>query len=207
MAIDPKSLFSSLAAGDLLMVPITLPQSKQSLTVFSAVLRVGDEGELYLGRLSEHHPDARPESCNPYRWSDDKGALVDADGDVPRWYTVNIQLERRGALKVAQTYSTVPRIGEFRHPYNDGEFKRFLEKDPRHAILEGIAVNGEAGSPAIQLSLALDVMGIPHDKEHAIGLGYFIERLAAQRTIRALLISGGETVLSPETGASDANKK
>ncbi len=206
MATEPKSLFTSLDLGDLLMVPITLPASKESLTAFAAVLRLGDNGEFYLGRLSEHRPDPRPGDGNPYRWSDDKGALVDKEGDVPRWYTVNIQLERRGALKAAQSYTTVPRLGEARHPVSDDLFKQFMEKDPRHAVLEGIVVNGEAGSPATQLSLALDVMGVPHDEEQAIGLGYFIERLAAQRTIRALIISGGETVAPAETGPSDAKK-
>lgn len=206
MATDLKTLLTSLTPGDLLMIPITLPESKQSLTAFAAVLRIGDDGELYLGRLSEHHPDPRPDGGNPYRWSDDKGALIDAEGDVPRWYTVNLQLERRGALKAAQTYASVPRLGEARHPITDADFKRFMEKDPRHAVLEGIVVNGEAGSPATQLSLALDVMGVPHNQEQASGLGYFIERLAAQRTIRALIISGGEMWPPAESGLNDAKK-
>ncbi len=208
MATEPKPLFASLTPGDLLMVPVTLPQSKAQMTVFTAVLRIGEEGEIYLGRLSEHHPDAHPDGGNPYRWSDDKGALVDKDGDVPRWYSVNIQLERRGALKAAQAYATVPRLGEFRHPFDDDEFKRFMEKDSRHAILDGIVANGEAGSTGIQLSLALDAMGVAHDKEQAVGLSYFIERLVAQVAIRSAM--GSAIVIGvgrPEPKAEGADKK
>ena len=75
MSKTPQELFTGLQIGDLLMVPVTLPKSKEQLTAFAAVLRIGDEGEFYLGRLSEHRPDPRPDSCNPYRWSADKGAL------------------------------------------------------------------------------------------------------------------------------------
>ncbi|TXG79571.1 MAG: hypothetical protein E6R14_10765 [Thermomicrobiales bacterium] len=208
MSKTPQELFTGLQIGDLLMVPVTLPKSKEQLTAFAAVLRIGDEGEFYLGRLSEHRPDPRPDSCNPYRWSADKGALIDCDGDVPRWYSVDIQRERHGALKVAQAYTAVPRLDEFRHPFNDGEFKRFMEKDPRHAILEGIAVNGEAGSVGIQLSLALDAMGVAHDKEQAIGLAYFMERLVAHVAVssalsRAIVIGVGR----PEQEAGGADKK
>jgi hypothetical protein len=208
MSKTPQELFTGLQPGDLIMAPITLPQPKKQMTVFAAVLRIGEEGEIYLGRLSEHRPDPRPDDNNPYRWSAEKGALVDNDGDVPRWYSVDIQLERRGAHKVAEAYAAVPRQDRFRHPFNDGEFKRFMAQDPRHATLEGIAVNGEAGSVGIQLSLALDAMGVPHDKEQAIGLSYFMERLVSHVVVssalsHAIVIGIGRT----EPKAEGADKK
>lgn len=193
MSKTPQDLFAALQPGDLLMVPVTLPSSKEQRTVFAAVLRTGNEGELYLSALGEDRPDSRPNHYNPHRWSGEKNALVDRDGDVPRWYSVDIQLERRGAAKVAEAYTAIPRLEHFRHPWNDGELKRFLEKDPRATILNGIVANGEAGSVGQQLSFALDVMGVAHDKEQAIGLATFVEHLAARAMLRAAM--GGAAIV------------
>lgn len=177
-----KSLFASLEAGDLLIVPLNLPGSQEKLTAHAAVLRVGDAGELCLSRLSDERPDSRPETGNPYRWSDREGALVGADGTVPVWYSVNIQLERRGASEVARQYAAVPQFDQCRHRWNTVESKRFEETDPRYPVLAGIATHGKAGGLGTQLSLALDVMGVPHDKAQAIGLGLFVEKLAEERS-------------------------
>lgn len=191
MTTSPKTLFSSLVAGDLLMVPIRPPLVPTETTFFAAVLRVDDKGRLYLSRFSEHHPVSLPNvSCNPFRWSDDKGALVDCDGEVPRWYTVDISVERRGAEKAAAEYDRVPRFEHLRHQFTKADLEGFM-KDPRFALISGIGTNGEAGNPAHQMSLVLDVMGVHCTKEQLVGIAWHLFRTQVKSDTQIALISLG----------------
>ncbi len=194
MATDSKTLFSSLAAGDMLMVPIKPPLIKQEATHFVTVLRVDDQGGLYLSRFSDDHPvSAAQASCNPFRWSDEKGTLVDCDGDVPRWYTTDISLERGGAKKAAAEYADVPRAEHSRHQLTRADIEAF-ESDPRFRVIAGISQNGEAGNPPNQLSLVLDLMGIAHTKEQLVGVAWHLLRSQAKSDLHIALISLGDII-------------
>ena len=197
MATDPKTLFSSLAAGDMLMVPIRPPlidKKEKEKTYFVTVLRVDDQGGLYLARFSDDHPvSAANAPCNPFRWSDDKGTLVDCDGDVPRWYTVDISLERGGAKKAAAEYAAVPRAEHLRHQLARADMEAF-ESDPRFRTIAGISANGEVGNPANQLSLVLDLMGVYHTKEQLVGVAWHLLRSTAKSDVQIALISIGDIV-------------
>lgn len=195
MSKTPREIFTSLKAGDLLEIPCTRHDNQSTFTMLSAVLRVGPEGELYLSHPAEHR--ATPKAYtgyNPFRWDPKKGVLVDKNGELPRWYTIDIRLERAAATDLAHTYSTVPRLEQLRpeHMVDDEKAGRFIRHDPRHDMLEGIVTNGEAGSPACQLALALDVMGIAVDSAQMPGLGYFMERFAASNRVGAVIIALGD---------------
>lgn len=192
MATDPKTLFSSLAAGDMLMVPVKPPLTQKEAMFFVTVLRVDDQGGLYLSRLSDNHPVSVANApCNPFRWSDDKGTLVDCDGDVPRWYSVDISLERGGAKEAAAEYAAVPRAEHLRHELTRADMEAF-ESDPRFRMIAGISQNGEAGNPAHQLSLALDLMGVAHTKEQFVGVAWHLLRSTAKSDLQIALISIGD---------------
>lgn len=190
MAITPRELFTTLKAGDLLMIPISLPSDKgKQTTSFVSVLRVGDDGELYLSYPNKDR--ALPHAyrgCNPFRWDPKKAILVDKDGDVPKWYSVDITLERGGAEKQAAKYATVPRLESMKpeHAFDSAAFEDFLQKDPRCAQLDGIVRNGEAGQATWQLALALDVMGVTYTREQLVGLAYFIECFESHNKMAAI---------------------
>lgn len=189
MATAPKTLFSSLTAGDMLMVPIRPPLIEKEAMFFVTVLRVDDQGGLYLSRFSDDHPVSTANArCNPYHWSDDKGVLVDCDGDVPDWYTIDISLERGGAKKAAAEYACVPRAEHLRHKITEADMKAF-ESDPRFRTITGISQNGEAGNPAQQLSLVLDLMGVDHNKEQLVGAAWHLLRTVAKSDVQIALIS------------------
>lgn len=152
------------------------------------VLRVDDQGGLYLSRFSDAHPVPTANApCNPFRWSDDKGTLVDCDGDVPRWYTTDISLERGGAKKAAAEYADVPRAEHLRHKITEADMRAF-QNDPRYQQIMGISNNGEAGNPASQLSLVLDVMGVAHTKEQLVGVAWHLLRTVAKSDVQIALI-------------------
>ncbi len=203
MTIDPKTLFISLVAGDMLMVPIRPPlidKKEKERTCFVTVLRVDDQGGLYLSRFSDDHPVSVANApCNPFRWSDDKGTLVDCDGDVPRWYTIDIALERGGAKKAALEYATVPRAEHLRHQLTRADMEAF-ENDPRFRTIAGISANGEVGNPANQLSLVLDLMGVAHTKEQLVGVAWHLLRTVAKSDVQIALISIGDIVGDPAEG-------
>lgn len=190
MAITPQQLFASLQPGDLLMIPMSLPSDKgKQITTFSTVLRVGPEGELYLSYPDERRATAQGyPRCNPFRWDPKKAILVDKDGDVPSWYSVDIALERGGAKRQADLYATVPRLEQVKpeHVFDTAAFKRFLSENPRCAQLDGIVTNGEAGQATWQLSLALDLMGVQYTKEQLLGLSYFMERFESHNKMAAI---------------------
>jgi hypothetical protein len=190
MATDPKTLFTSLAAGDMLMVPIRSPLiDKKEKTCLVTVLRVDDQGGLYLSRFSDDHPVPTANApYNPYSWSDDSGTLVDCDGDVPRWYTTDITLERGGAKKAAAEYADVPRTEHLRHELTEADMKAF-RSDPRYQMISGISQNGEAGNPANQLSLVLDLMGVAHTKEQLVGVAWHLLHTVAKSDVQIALIS------------------
>ena len=211
MSLSMQDLFTNLRAGDLLMIPIELPLSKEKVTAFATVLRVGSEGELYLSQRDEHRATVFADGCcNPFHWDPKKGALIDKDGEVPRWYTVDIALERGGATKEASLYAEVPRLEHMspEHAFTDVDFKRrFLDKDDRRAVmLNGILRNGEAGGLATQLMLALDVLGIQYSQQQAMGITYFMESLKARRTVQAALIKVPEEFFKDDDGACQSDK-
>lgn len=211
MSLSMQDLFTNLQAGDLLMIPIELPLSKEKVTAFATVLRVGSEGEFYLSQRDEHRATVWADGCcNPFRWDPKKGVLVDKEGEVPRWYTVDILLERGGAIKEANLYAEVPRLEHMRPElaFTDADFKRlFIQKDDRRAVmLNGILRNGEAGGLATQLMLALDVLGIQYGQQQAMGLTYFMEALKARRTVQAALIKVPEEFFKDDDGAGQSDK-
>lgn len=187
----PKDLFSSLAVGDLLMIPGERRETGEMLPALSVVLRFGDGGTIYLSWPTEERPDTQPDPRNPYCWSDDQDALIDCDGEVPPWYSVDIQCEHRGALKEVDSYNAVPRLKHLQHPLGDSELRHFRDHDTRFPILHGITANGEAGPPMHQLELALSVMGVAVDKEQMIGLSCFMKQLMAQSRARTALLGFG----------------
>lgn len=206
MSTSVKALLKSLKPGDMLIIPTALPVSGEPIVCFSAVLRVGEDGEFYISSPSEHRPQAIANEYNPLHWSDSKGALVDCDDDVPRWYSVDIQLERGGADAVAAEYAAVPRADLLKHKIEDSDMESFIKKDPRYRQISGVVHNGEAGSSLDQLSLTLDLMGVAHTKEQLVGLGCFLQQWHAQRSVRhGLMIAavqvGGDDV---STGAGES---
>lgn len=211
MSLTPQELFSNLKTGDLLMIPASLPSDKgRQITLLSAVLRTGDDGALYLSQPDEHRALSRAYAdLNPFRWDPKKGALVDRDGDVPRWYTVDIALERGGAKESAAKYAAVPRLEHMRpeHVIDDLAFKRFVEKDPLAGQLDGIITNGEAGSPMYQLALALDAMGIGYTRDQAMGLAYFMERFHGRNRMVATLIAIGDRDAGEAAAAAGSSPK
>lgn len=89
-----KERLSRLVGGDLLLIP-----SLRGMC-FSAVLRVGSSGELYLSHVSVKQVAGEAQALsNPFSWDDDVGALVDRDGDVPLWYSSGIDVEQAGATQ------------------------------------------------------------------------------------------------------------
>ena len=66
MATDPKTLFLSLSAGDMLMVPVKLPLIGVDKTFFMAVLRV-DQGDIF--RSEERRVGKECRSLCRSRWS------------------------------------------------------------------------------------------------------------------------------------------
>lgn len=189
MAISMQELFTTLQAGDLLMIPMELPSDggKKILT-YASVLRVEGE-ELYLSYPDEHRATARAyRACNPFRWDARKSILVDKDGDVPRWYSIGICRERGAAKSQADLYATVPRIEQVKpeHVFDTAAFKRFLKENPLCAQLDGIVTNGEAGQATWQLSLALDLMGVQYTKDQLLGLSYFMERFESHNKMAAI---------------------
>jgi hypothetical protein len=211
MSLSMPDLFTNLKAGDLLMIPVELPLSKEKVTAFATVLRVGPEGELYLSCRDEHRATIFADACcNPFRWDPKKGALVDKDGEVPRWYTIDIMLERGGAAREAALYAEVPRLEHMRPElaFTDVEFKRlFLQKDDRRAVvLNGLLRNGEAGGLATQLMLALDVLGVQYSQQQAMGITYFMESLKARRTVHAALINLPEGLFTDGDGTNQSDK-
>lgn len=183
MANPMQDLFASLAAGDLLLVPIALPSDGGKQTIsFVSVLRVQD-GKLYLSYPDQDQAlSIAYQGYNPFLWDDRKNALVDKNGDVPRWYSIHICRERGGAAKQAAAYASVPRYEQVKPElmFSDDAFKRFLRQDPRVAQLDGIVRNGEAGPATWQLALALDVMGVECPQEQLVGLAWFMEMFAAR---------------------------
>jgi hypothetical protein len=208
MTTSLKSLFSSLVAGDLLKVYVTPPLIEVATMFNVTVLRVDDEGGLHLSQISHDKPVSVPLTTrNPFHWSDDKGALVDRDGDVPRWYSDNITLDHLGARRAAAEYAAVPRAEHTRHTLQEGDMSALMDSfrnDPRYSKIEGIVNNGEAGSPPDQLSLVLDVMGVDHTQEQLVGLSWFLLLLVslAQRAFQLtpILINLGDNTKSAEDG-------
>lgn len=189
MATNPKTLFSSLAAGDMLMVPVKPPLVDTETLFFVTVLRVDDLGRVYLSQPSKDRPvSAANALCNPFHWSDDEDTLVDCDGDVPCWYTPDILLERGGAKQAAAQYAAVPRAEHLRHQFTEADWEAF-KSDPRFQMIAGISQNGEAGNPAHQLSLALDLMGVAHTKEQLVGVAWHLLRSQAQSGMQIAVIS------------------
>lgn len=188
MSITPKELFASLQAGDLLMIPIVLPDSRQEIMAFAAVLRrEGDQ--LYLSkRWEQHASDQADACCNPFHWDNRLGVLVNKEGKMPLWYSVDIQVERGGAPKLAEQYAQVPRVEQCRYEISDHDAMAFLKNSAEVNVLRGIVQNGEAGSPATQLALALDVMGVSYTKEQLVGLGYFAESMVARSRVNSALL-------------------
>ena len=188
MATDPKTLFLSLAAGDMLMVPVKSPLMAMDETFFVTVLRV-DQGDIFLSKLSDNRPVSVANAlCNPFRFSDSKNALIDRDGDVPRWYTIDISLERGGAQKAAAEYAQVPRAEHLRYRLTEAEMNAF-KSDPRFPLIAGIVQNGEAGNQADQMSLVLDLMGIVYTKEALAGVTWHLLRSQAKFDVQIALIS------------------
>lgn len=189
MAILMQELFASLQAGDLLLVPIALPSDGGARIIsYVSVLRV--EGEaLCLSYPNERFALAQAyRGHNPFRWDPMKDALVDKNGDVPRWYSIHICRERGGAAKHAATYASVPRLEHVKpeHVFDDAAFRDFLKNDPRFAQLDGIVRNGEAGQATWQLALALGIMGVEYTKEQLVGLSGFMEILVSHQKMVAI---------------------
>lgn len=172
MRKDPEVLFHSLTAGDELVIPISPPAVHQTIILSAAVLRVDDQGRIYLSKPTDDRPTATAfAACNPFRWSTEKGALVDCDGDVPRWYNTDIMLERGGAKQAAAEYALVPRSEDVSHTLTDADLEAF-KASPKMKLIAGIARNGDVDNPTDQLSLVLDVLGITYTNELLIGLDW-----------------------------------
>lgn len=177
-----KERLSRLVGGDLLLIP-----SLRGMC-FSAVLRVGSSGELYLSHVSVKQVAGEAQALsNPFSWDDDVGALVDRDGDVPLWYSSGIDVEQAGATKQALAYASTPRAENAKYAVSGEDMTAFMN-DPRYAALSGIVGNGEAGGMVTQLSLALDLMGKSHTKEELIGLAWFVEHCSMRRAARDALV-------------------
>ncbi len=182
MPTSPKKLFTSLSAGDLLIVPFKPDPSADEATMFQVtVLRVGDQGEVFLSFPSTELPISAPDvRCNPFIWSHKDNVLVDCDGDVPPWYSEEITHERGGAQDAAAEYAAVPREEQLRHHLNQGDVDGF-KNGPLFPAIAGIIRNGEVNYSPDQLSLALDLLGVEHTKQQLVGLSWLLF-LSGQQT-------------------------
>lgn len=175
MEPDLKALFSSLVAGDLLRMSLRPPLFEAETVYMVSVLRVDDNG-LYLSRLSEDGPISLADGPNnPYRWSDEKEALVDKTGTVSDWYTKDILIERGGAKDAAVRYATIPRVEQL--PCRLTEIEAAAEKfmtDPRHRIIADIVLGDEGDDQADQIALVLSVMGVTLTEEQFVGLVWYL---------------------------------
>lgn len=210
MGTTPEQLFTTLEPGDLLMIPMSLPSDKgKRITTFSTVLRVGAEGELYLSYPAEHRATAQADKGhNPFRWDPKMSILVDKDGSVPRWYSIDITLERGGAKKQANRYATVPRLEHMRpeHVFDGSAFEQFIKQDPRCAQLDGIITNGEAGQATWQLALALDLVNVTYTSDQLVALGYFMECFESHNKMAAIHVVLAERNVAEGATGEDSTK-
>lgn len=187
---DPKTLYASLAAGDLLKVPFRPPLTKEGTTFLMTVLRVDDQGGIYLSRFSSDHPASTANArCNPFRWSDETDTLVDCDGEVPFWYTTKVALEHGGAKEAAAQYAAVPRAEHLRHQISGADSEAFKD-GPNAKVISAINLNGEAGNLLDRTSLVFDVLGIPHTPEQLLGVAFHLF-LQIQPGLRVTLVPLG----------------
>lgn len=183
----------------MLMVPVKLPTSGMETVYYAAVLRVDTEAGLYLSEFSEDQPPSVANATeNPLNWSEEKGTLVDRNGEVPRWYSTNISLERGGAMKAATEYATVPRTEHVRHKLTDADIEAFMSS-LRCPMISGIVANGEVPDKVDQLSLALDVLGVAHTKEQLVGLVWHLEFSRANFEVQIALVTLGKSSSNDST--------
>lgn len=195
--IDPKTQYVSITAGDLLMVPLGPPCIEEEATFHVTVLRIDSQGGIYLSRLSKGNAVSVPNTvCNPFRWSDEKGALVDCDDDVPFWYNTEIVRVRGGAQAAAAQYAAIPRVELVSCQVTEADHGAFMD-NPLAALITGINQNGEAGSLLDRTSLVLDVLGIPHSQGQLLGLTYHLFQ-QIRGSIRV-------TVVPVDLGSSDSS--
>lgn len=173
-----KALFPSLVAGDLLRMPGHSSLSDAGTTLVVSVLRVDEHGGLYLSRPSVNDPVSLVDGAHsPFRWSDEKGALVDRHNTVPDWYTEaeNILFESGGAKEAAARYAKIPRAEQLPCQLEEIEDAMgYFMVDSRYQVIADIVLGGEADDQAEQIALVLSVMGITLTDEQFVGLVWYL---------------------------------
>lgn len=190
MSTSPKDLFARLEPGDLLQIPVSLPISGKQQMAYSTVLRLGPKRELYLTCPNEDPRTSKACCHNPFHWDDEKGVLVDRDGEVPLWYSDGIHRMVGEGAKVAEAYEKVPRLEHlsFDVKLDDNALDAFVAS-PLFGVISGLVQNGEAGSSETQLSLLLDQLGMPHTAEQLMALVTFLQMYSAKRMVDSAKVS------------------
>lgn len=166
---DLAKLFNSLKPGDTLIIPSKLPLSKEPVFLYSAVLRLGDKGELYISCPDQEKPGNEPCCHNPIHWDDKTDSFVDTDGEPMEWSSSDIQVDRGDSLKITQAYEQVPRIESARFKTTKEDIGKFIGS-PDFNIINSIVRNDEAGDLSQRLSLVLDQLGMDHDTQKLAAL-------------------------------------
>ncbi|MEK7453092.1 MAG: hypothetical protein AAB614_02545 [Patescibacteria group bacterium] len=161
--------------GDLLLIPFQQDELSKSVVLYSAVLRLGKVGEIYISFPNESEAISKP--ChynNPIHWDGDKEAFIDSSGDELVWSSTDIQVLRGDAIAVAEEYEKVPRVDDVRCVVTEEVAEAFLHSLDS-TIIDAIMQNEEAGNVSQQLSLIMDHIGLKdHNASQLAVIEYFI---------------------------------
>lgn len=176
-----KRFFAELMPGDGLRVDVIV--GSQPITARMSVLRrSGDRSEfIHLAYGLENGWGSRPMPWGPFRWDDEKGVLVDREGDIPPWFTLGeLQVDRDAAKEATERYVRVPREEHVRVKVDEMALNRIFKSTFMEDIF-GIAVNEEAGGFDTQLVLVLELIGVQIDSKQ---LSLLLIFLAAHKSIQ-----------------------
>lgn len=175
-AIQKKlaQLFTSLNPGDVLTIPFALNKDDTPEFFFSAVLRLGENGGMYVSSPNLANPTGTPSGHNPIYWDSANSAFVDQEGEVVGWSSTDITVERGEAMDIVEEYEKIPRVEEARLDITEEIARDFLHS-PDCPIIASVVRNNEAGNPSQQLSLILDYLGLEHSIHELAALQYYIE--------------------------------
>ena len=164
----------SLNVGDVLYMPM----QHLGKTLKSVVLYIDDKG-FYPSWPQEELFVSCPLVFSPYRWSSEDNAIVDRDGDIPRWYSEHIRVERGANIETPAEYARIPRRKDVKIDVLNAELKEFYSQRDKKRLDKILMMNfvlrnqvyaRESGSDANAAELLLEIAGIKEYDNDALCL-------------------------------------
>lgn len=195
------ALFAQLEAGDGLCVTTINDTGATEVIQVSVLRREGDNLYLAPGRRDGQWG-MQPLLQGPFAFDEETGFVYDRDGNIAEWLVYdNLQYEKAVALDAAERYAQIPRL-EHVTVTLDNAILEEMDTQIYH-VLAAIIAHGEAGSLDTQLSLTLDMIGLPHTAEQLGALLFFLQ--ASQDYNYHTMASASMVSPHPCAGADEGN--